>query len=226
MDRPFDGTFNCMMVAVTVNLVEETGAIIGYTQSDEITLIFYGDDLESQIFFGGKPYKMTSVLAALASVKFNAMIKTTFPEKARWLPVFDCRVWIVPSKEEAVNVLVWREQDATRNSILMAGQCYYSHKQLDGKKTDMIQEMLHEKGVNWAEYHSAFKRGTYVQRRKVVRKFSCDEIERLPQKHAARKNPDLEIERTEVKVLEMPPILKVANRVGVVFGGEEPVCTE
>lgn len=223
LKRPFDERLSNLMVSVTKFLVEESNACIGYTQSDEISLVFYSDDVESQIYFDAKIFKMTSMLASVATAQFNRLLPEFIPEKTGQLPLFDCRVWSVPSKEEAANVLVWREQDATRNSISMAAQAYYSHKQLNGKNTDDMQEMLFQKGVNWNDYPAFFKRGVYVQRCKVVRRFTVDELEKLPPKHNARINPDLEIERTEIRVLDMPPLVRVENRVGIIFEGSDPI---
>jgi tRNA(His) guanylyltransferase len=71
-----------------------------------------------------------------------------------------------------------------------------------------------------------FKRGTYLQRRTVKRKFTLLEIEKLPPKHEARKNPELLVERSEVGIIEMPIFRKVTNRVGVIFNGEAPVVEQ
>jgi len=224
LERPFDTGLSDLMIATTENLVQQTNAVIGYTQSDEITLIFYSDNIKSQIFFDGRIAKMTSVLASMTTAIFNDLVAIHLPQKMNWQPaLFDCRVWTVPTKLEAINVLVWRELDATRNSIQMTAGAYYSHAQLMNKNTSQMQEMLREKGVNWNDYPPFFKRGTYVQRRKVQRKFTCDELEKLPPKHDAHKNPDLVVERTDINRLIMPPIMRVSNRVGVVFYGQEPV---
>lgn len=226
LDRPYDKRLSNMMIELTKFLVGESCATIGYTQSDEISLVFYSSDVDSQIFFAGKPYKMISVLAAMASTKFNALLSKSIAAKAHITALFDCRVWSVPTQEEAVNVLVWREQDATRNSISMAAQTYYSHQRLDKKNTDEMQEMLFQKGVNWNDYPAFFKRGVYVQRAKISRKFTCDELNKLPPKHDARSNPDLEVERTEIRIVDMPPILQVQNRLDVVFNGALPELLE
>ncbi|MBL8909330.1 MAG: hypothetical protein JNM17_01385 [Archangium sp.] len=81
---------------------------------------------------------------------------------------------------------------------------------------------MFQKGINWNDYPAFFKRGTFVQRRSVKRKFTAAELELLPPKHEARRNPELEVERTEVREIDMPPFGKVINRVGVLFDGEEP----
>jgi len=224
--QPYDERMSTLMRDTAKFMVEETNAAMGYTQSDEISLVFYSDNYDSQIFFDGRIQKMVSVLASMCSVYFNKGLPTNIPEKAHLLPIFDCRVWTVPNMVEATNALLWREQDATKNSIASAAQSVYSHKQLHKKSGKEMQEMLFKKGINWNDYPSFFKRGTFIQRRKVHRKFTTEELERLPEKHAARKDPDLVIERTEVRELEMPPFVKVTNRVQVVFEGADPVVAE
>ncbi|KKL92895.1 hypothetical protein LCGC14_1880070, partial [marine sediment metagenome] len=65
-NRPYDKRMSEAMIDTTKYLVEETNALIGYSQSDEISLVWYSDSIDSQIFFDGKIQKMVSVLAALA----------------------------------------------------------------------------------------------------------------------------------------------------------------
>lgn len=74
--------------------------------------------------------------------------------------MFDARCFNVP-KEEVCNLIYWRQLDATRNSIQMVGQAYFSHKQLEGKKCNDIQDMLIEQfNINWNNYPTICKRGT------------------------------------------------------------------
>jgi len=146
------------------------------------------------------------------------------PSKVDRLAMFDARAWQVPSLTEAANTFVWREMDATRNSISMAAQHHFSHKQLQKKNCGQMQDMLMlEKDVNWNDYPSFFKRGTYVQRKKIIRSFTVEELEVLPEKHEARLNPDLEVERTEVKIIDLPPITTITNREAVIFYGAKPI---
>lgn len=230
--RPFDVGLTDLMIATTKYLVESTGAIIGYTQSDEISLVWYEDDFESEIFFGGDHSKMVSILASKTSTYFNKHLAKYLPYKAAAYadrddgPEFDARVWSVPTLWEAVNYLIWREQDATRNSVTMAAQTYYSHNELHEKSTADKHELLWKKGVNWNDYPASFKRGTYIQKARVLRPFRADEIDKLPAKHAARHNPNLLIERHEVGVRELPPLAKIVNRSEVIFKAAEPVLKE
>jgi len=221
--RPYDDRMVLIMQATTKKLVEETQALIGYTQSDEISLVWYSDDYKSQIFFDGRIQKMTSVLSSMATAFFNDYRPILLAERDKTLAFFDCRVWQVPNQTEATNTILWREQDATKNSISMAARCYYSHKELHNKGRADMMDMLVEKGVNWNDYPAYFKRGSYIQKRKVIRAFTSEEINQLPKKHEARTNPNLQVERTEVRVLDLPPLSKVKNRVGVIFNGEDPI---
>jgi tRNA(His) 5'-end guanylyltransferase len=108
----------------------------------------------------------------------------------------------------------------------MAARARYGHRELENRSGSEMQEMLWQKGVNWNDYPAFFKRGTFLQRRKVTRTFTSAELEALPERHEARRNPDLVVERTECVALDMPPFGKVVNRTEVVFGGAEPVVAE
>jgi tRNA(His) guanylyltransferase len=226
MERPFDGVFARAMLNTTVSLVEDTGACMGYTQSDEITLAWYSDNHKSQIWFDGRVCKIVSQLAAQATLIFYRRVLTLMPQYASRMPTFDARAWNVPNLTEGANAFLWREWDATKNSITMAASHYFSHKDLHGKNGSQKQDMLMEKGINWNDYPSNFKRGAYVQRRKVSKPFSDEEIDRLPPKHDARKNLFLIIERSVCQVINMPPFSIVTNREDVIFNGVEPQTKE
>jgi tRNA(His) 5'-end guanylyltransferase len=224
LERPYDSRLSDLMIETVKYLVQETNANCGYTQSDEISLTWYTPTTESEIFFNGRVQKMESVLAGMTSTYFLYMLPKFLPaEYAEKLPHFDARVWNVPTLEEGANCFLWREWDATKNSISMAAQHYYSHNELMGKNGSDKQEMLWQKGVNWNDYPDFFKRGSYIQRRKTERKFTTNELEALPPKHQARLNPDLIVERTDYVRVDMPPLGKIINRVNVIYNGEEPV---
>ena len=203
------------------NLVAETNANCGYTQSDEITLCWFNPDPKSQPYFNGKIFKILTELSAMSSVFFNEKLPEYLPEKVGKRPRFDARVWNVPNLEEAVNSFLWREFDATKNSISMAASSVYSHNLLEGKNGSEKQEMLFQKGINWNDYPSFFKRGTYVQRKVRIGKLTFEELEKLPPKHNARKNSEFVVKRKYVVELELPPLTKVTNKVDVILFGQE-----
>jgi len=221
LKRPYDERLSKLMVETTKYLVEETNANCGYTQSDEITLCWFTDDPKSQPYFDGKIFKILTDLAAMCSVFFNEKLPEYLPEKVGKRPRFDCRVWNVPNVNEAVNAFLWREFDATKNSISMAASAYYSHNQLDGKNGSDKQEMLFQKGVNWNNYDAFFRRGTYIQRKISCGSLSVEELEKLPPKHNARKDPNFMYERKIVVELDLPPLTKVINKVDVILFGKE-----
>ncbi len=221
--RPYDERLSRLMVDVTQHLVEECGALAGYTQSDEISLLLYQSDPASENFLDNRTQKLCSILASMATARFNAGLAAAIPEKAGITALFDCRVWAVPTQEEAANVFLWRELDATKNSVSMAARAYFSHAETLNKNVSEMQEMLFLKGVNWNDYPAFFKRGTFILRRTSERRFSAEELDKLPPKHAARTNPDLIVVRSDVGPVEVPPFTRVANRVGVLFEGEAPL---
>lgn len=219
LGRPYDERMVRAMIETTKFLVDETKAVIGYTQSDEITLVFS----PRNIFFDGKIFKMESNAASLAAVKFNSLVPGLIPEKREKLASFDARAWGTPSLDEAVNALIWRELDATKNSISMAARSCFSHKSLHGLNGGQMQERLYqERGINWNDYPSFFKRGTYVQRRRKNVVLSQEELARIPEKY----RPEGPVERWKIEELEVPPLCRLANRVGFVFEGEDPVLIQ
>lgn len=157
------------------------GCVLGYTQSDEITLVLVDyQDRDSCAWFDNNIQKMVSVSASMATMVFNNVfantVSTTYNEELKdWSKsnayiealvaksgnaTFDSRVFNIP-KEEVVNCLIWRQQDATRNSIQSVGQANFSHKELHGKNCSDIQDMLMlEKGINWNDYPTTLKRGS------------------------------------------------------------------
>ena len=207
LERPYDKRLSDLMIATAKFMAEQTQADIAYTQSDEITLAWHPIDLGSH--FNGRIVKMASVMASQATAFFNQ--NNPFTEQASLCPHFDCRVWNVPNASEAINVLIWRELDATKNSIFSAANSFYSHKELLNKKGDEMQEMLFQKGVNWNNYPAFFKRGTYIKRTEIVRKFTAEELAALPEKHNARSDPDAVYTRSEYRVMDWPPILKMLD---------------
>jgi tRNA(His) 5'-end guanylyltransferase len=221
LKRPYDERLSKMMWEVTAYLVRETHALIGYTQSDEISLVYYYDpESPATPLFGGKFHKLTSLLAGEASAKFVSLLHH-LPEKVGKIPTFDCRVWQVANKMEASNVILWRWFDARKNSISMLAQSQFSPKELHCKDTHMMREMLATKGIQWESYPNFFKWGSFWQRRTVKRPMTSEELLAIPEKHRPLENHL--VTRTEIKMLEMPAFDNVANRVEVIFDSEAPV---
>jgi len=185
--RPFDHGFIEDMNSTAEYLCKEImGAKLAYVQSDEISVILTDfDNLNTEAWFDGTIQKITSVAASLATAKFNQLRfirglkeiahideKTMRPnfewvemeDMSKKIAMFDARVFQLPTLTEVINYLVWRQQDAVRNSISSCAQCLYSHKELNGKKTDEMQEMMFQKGVNWDKAEIRKKRGAVIRK--------------------------------------------------------------
>lgn len=222
LDKPFDEKLNQLMTETVKFLVEETNAIVGYTQSDEITLVLYSSDRKSDIYHKGKKQKILSKLTAKCVNFFNERRKELLPEHDK-TAVFDCRIYQVPSLHDACVQLLWRENDATKNSISMLAQSHFSHNSLENMNGSQMQDRLMlEKNVNWNDLPAKYKRGTYVKRIKTSSAFSAEELANLPPMHNARKNPDLIIDRSIIKEIEYPIFNKIINKVEVIFEDAEP----
>lgn len=179
--KPYDEVLRKAMEITMRYLCENIqGCVLGYTQSDEITLILVDyKRLNSCAWFDNEVQKMCSVAASMATMAFNRIFPVAALEwfehspmdvkSARQFEVyqaragiamFDARAFNIP-REEVTNLLYWRQLDAIRNSIQLAGQSYFSHKELQNKSCDQIREMLwFEKNINWHNYPAAFKNGS------------------------------------------------------------------
>lgn len=158
LERPFDKDFSDAMCVATQALCNELqGVKLGYTQSDEISLLLTDfDRIDTHAWFDGNIQKMASVAASIATVAFNANRNKQGYAKPAY---FDARVFTIPDQVEVMNYFIWRQKDCVRNSISMAAHSVYSHKELHNKNSADMQEMLFQKGINWNDYDSRFKRG-------------------------------------------------------------------
>ena len=172
--KPFDNDFSDCMTYTLQKLCENVeNCVFGYTQSDEITLVLYGTRKETQSWFDNRLEKIVSISASMATLYFNekmcrlyeAALEDWWPESADkfaskvFKGIFDARAFNIP-KEEVVNNIIWRQNDATKNSINAVAQAHFSHKELQGKSGAELQDMLMlQKGINWSDTPTRFKRG-------------------------------------------------------------------
>lgn len=216
--RPFDPLMTKAMKTTTMALVRNTHAKIGYTQSDEITLIFEAPP-DGEMFFDGRVLKLASVLASMTSVEF-ALECPFLARVERMRPHFDCRVFEVPNRTEAANALLWRAQDCRKNAIQSIARSHFSHKELHKKSQRDMVSMLNEAGVNINSYPADNLHGIYVQRQKTRKLLTDEEWESIPEKS----RPDSRIVwRSEVQQLPIRYFGDVINREEVIFEASEPL---
>lgn len=153
--RPFDEAFMADMDGVAEALCTEiAGAVLAYIQSDEISVLYtdFGST-GTEPWFGGVQAKQLSIASALAT----AVLNERRPGKRA---LFDARVFTLADPVEVANYFIWRQRDAVRNSISMAAQARFSHRQLHGVNSGGMQELLwSEHGINWNDYPAGCKRG-------------------------------------------------------------------
>lgn len=172
---------------------------LSYQQSDEITLLLVDyEKINTDCFFEYRVDKLCSIAASMATMKFNQVFKklsyresenmeiicrkNPYLENRDYLTkisnvhtnsaekgaMFDCRCFNIP-KEEVTNCIYWRQLDATRNSIQMVGQAYFSHKELQNKSCNDIQDMLMtQKDINWNDFPTYQKRGSCCVRNYMI----------------------------------------------------------
>ena len=180
--QPFDEIFVKSMQQTAKFMCENIqGTVLSFQQSDEITIILQDyKNLNTDAWFNYRTDKMCSIAASMVTMAFNKFFTknvnyfemtheyddtineycTTLVNAAEKGAMFDARCFNIP-KEEVCNLIYWRQLDATRNSIQMVGQANFSHKELQNKSCNMIQEMLFaEKGINWNDYPTHLKRGS------------------------------------------------------------------
>lgn len=172
--KPFDEILIKSMQETMKYLCENIqGCVLGYTQSDEITLILVDyKKLNSSAWFDYELQKMCSIAASMATMEFNRRFEAyscgvrqgedgnAYVKAMLKGAMFDARAFNIP-KEEVTNLLYWRQVDAARNSVQMAARAKFSHSECENKNQSQLQEMLFQTyGINWNDYPTHMKRGS------------------------------------------------------------------
>ena len=195
--RPFDDVLIKTMQETAKYLCENIqGCQLAYTQSDEISLLLIDyQRFETSAWFDYEIQKMCSISASMATVAFNRIfvesynkwgsgrnsdynpnedidefirLEKVYSKALKSGAMFDSRVFNIP-REEVCNYFYWRQLDASRNSIQMVGQANFSHKELQYKSCNDIQDLLTtQNGINWNDFPTYQKRGSCVVRNKIV----------------------------------------------------------
>lgn len=173
-DRPFDDMFIKMMNETAKYLCENIqGAKFAYTQSDEISILITDFDTPmTDSFFGFRLCKMQSLIAAMATAKFNQIyvkLVNDYPDKFNMKEyptcTFDCKVWTVPNANDAYAWFLYRQTDCIKNSKAQTVQAYLSHKSLVGLTSDeMIAKLKNEKGIDWNKFENDKKYGRVIKK--------------------------------------------------------------
>jgi tRNA(His) guanylyltransferase len=196
--KPFDDILSSAMVTTMLSLVKNTHASFSFTQSDEITLIYKPGEKASEYLFGGKVSKINSILASMATYYFNQSISAHTDKPA----FFDCRTWSVPDPIEASNVILWRAQDARKNSISSLFRWTAGHRAMNGlDQSQMKNHLLKNHATDWNELPNNYKYGTYAKPIIVEKHLTHDELSRIPEK--MKPNTQALVKRTQIQELDL-----------------------
>jgi tRNA(His) guanylyltransferase len=217
LERPYDLRLMRIMDDTAIALCEQIqGAKMAFVQSDEITILITDyETIKTAAWFDYNVQKMTSISASIATAAFNNgmyLDEEIFASMSK-VAHFDSRVWQVPDIREVADCFIWRQQDATRNSIQMGAQQLYSQKQLDGKNTSQLQELMFQKGVNWDKYPVGFKRSRIILKEKIEKKTIPSKAIRF-----IKNKPALD------QKIQPPEIFEVEHKIWASF--EPPIFTQ
>ena len=180
---PFDDEFMHMMDETAAYVCENVqGAKCAYVQSDEITIVitsfkYEGDELiNSSAFFDYRLCKLQSIIASLATAKFNQLYTLwminedsdkSIKQQINEIPLiqFDCKCWDVNTYDDTFAWFKFRQNDCIRNSKQQFAQAYCSHKDLLNKNSDEQVEYCNLKtGNDWNALSGKYKYGRIVYR--------------------------------------------------------------
>lgn len=190
MAKPFDDLIIDTMQKTMLELCKDLATCkFGYTQSDEITLVCICDDvIRTEGLFKYKAQKIISIVASKTTKYFNKIfyenmqklennpkeyknvVDINIYKNKLFEAEFDCRVMNIP-EWDVINNIIWRQQDATRNSIQMLGQAYFTQKELEKKNcSEIMDKLMNEKNINWNNLEIYKKRGSCCYRKENDKK--------------------------------------------------------
>lgn len=229
LDKPFDADYSNAMKAATSYLVEKSGAIVGYCQSDEASFVWLDS---SKIMFETRLFKLQSVLASMFTSAFMYNCKGKLVDKiAKYLPTFDCRVCNMPSLDEAANMILWRERDSIKNSITLLSLEHFSNKEIHKKNSDDKIKML--KDLKNVDYYTAvpedLRNGAYFRRELYDKILTEEELSKIPERNWPKvdENGNRSVIRSHVVQFKIGAKLNdITNKTGVLFSKETPKLKE
>lgn len=202
LTQPFDRRFTLAMELTTSDLMTQFHARLGYTQSDEITLVWVPTktkDGQWQAYdFAGRATKLATLMAGYASIRFSHHLHLILADPTYGAQVavmahglaepspmrdaasekplaaafvesiarahFDARLFQVPSLEEAVNAVYWRNSyDCVRNVVSKASAHELGHKKTFKLNTDQKVAAMREAGVDPAMLHPSILFGCFCK---------------------------------------------------------------
>lgn len=193
LKKPWDDVFSEAMQRTVCDMAEKIqGCVLGYTSSDEISLLLLDyQELNTDAWFGYNVDKLVSSAASMATIFFyknfvkgallyeNSLSESekvsdsnyleVLNDKVQKSPIFDARAFNIP-KEEVANYFLDRQRYTEKNSISMLARYYFSHKKIEGNNGSQMKDMLvKECNVNWDNYPVVYKYGVFCKKGSLFR---------------------------------------------------------
>ena len=156
LERPYDRRLADALDRAAMALAAEmSGCRLGFGQSDEYSFLLTDFSTEHEkMWFDGNVQKIVSVAASIFTAHFTQAFAPA---------TFDARVMVIPRRADVEQYFIWRQLDATANSLNMLASAHYTHDELLGRSTAEKHDLLHAKGINWSHAETSFKRGRVIR---------------------------------------------------------------
>mmetsp|Transcript_13667 Transcript_13667/g.29977 ORF Transcript_13667/g.29977 Transcript_13667/m.29977 type:complete len:327 (+) Transcript_13667:92-1072(+) len=175
--------FATIMTSCCEALMKKFNAKVGYTQSDELTVLLAPASVvrgeQQGHLYSGRVQKLASLAAGTVTAHFNnelrkfAATQRAMDEQGSvgdLLAVFDCRVGMFQTREEAFSLILWRAYDCGVNGVSDA--VHHCRGHIEGAKETVLLPL--EGKLKWLNKHGRLpleshqRDGTYLIRRRVA----------------------------------------------------------
>lgn len=224
--RPHDQAIQLCINAGAAAAAQESRAQFVYTQGMEIVLMWHVDKPQS-LWHAGRTLRMASRLASIVTLNFYRMMEQRIPNVLEHAPTFEGRVFQVPDRQTASEVLIWRQWLAIMHVTHRLAAEQFSRQEIGDRSAEQLKQMLFNRGFRWSDVPREFRYGACGQRRKEPqRRWSDEYLATLPDDHPAHANPFEMVNRVEYVDIELPVFSQVTNAVDVFFEGADPLVRE
>lgn len=174
--KPYDDNFIELMNKTAEHVISKIENFrFCAVQSDEINICMIPSKEETQALYNGSINKIVSVTASAAASAFNILF-TSYMSETPAYAMFDSRAFNIP-REECFNYFLSRQNDTTRNAIAMTARTYFSHKEVLGKDSDQMKEMLNNINKSFDDIPDYFKYGRFMFKEKVLKQNPMNTLE-------------------------------------------------
>lgn len=169
IDKPYCTKFAESMLSATLKLcLEIEGSVFSYQHNDEIVIVAKNDQsIETESWYDNKIQKICSVASSIATSAFKTHA-SQLNLNIVGEPIFTTQVFTVPNLSEAINTLIYKQQQNFYTSAQFA--CYYELSKkhdrenikdmLSGLTIDEKIGLLHQEcNIDFNEYPLSFRRG-------------------------------------------------------------------